>query len=192
MTSVLVLGGARSGKSAYAERLLSGCDDVRYVAPAPRVDDDPEWAARIDAHRSRRPADWQTLETADLVGAIGAAPAGSALLVDCLGTWLTRLVDDAGCWDDRDAVAALWSRAGDRLAEALPAASADVVLVSNETGLGVVPASASGRLFRDGLGRLNRVVADACDQVALVVAGRVLDLSTAPRLTDTARLGGPR
>ncbi|GMA39421.1 hypothetical protein GCM10025883_14660 [Mobilicoccus caccae] len=104
------------------------------------------------------------------------------MLVDCLGTWLTRVVDDAGAWDDREAARRTVETARVGLLEALRTCPCDAVLVSNEVGLGVVPATPSGRLFRDELGRLNTAVADLADEVLLVVAGRVLDLSTAPGL----------
>ncbi len=179
MTTTLVLGGARSGKSRYAESLLRGRVGVTYVAPGRAPDgSDPEWAARVAAHRARRPAAWHTVETADLVGTIGRAD--GPLLIDCLATWLARLVDDLDGWDDPVATSAQLDREGRRLQQACAAAGSDVVIVSNEVGLGVVPATASGRLFRDELGRLNARVASVADVVALVVAGRVLDLSNAP------------
>ena len=96
----LVLGGVRSGKSRHAELLLADAPTCTYVAPGP-VLDDADWAARVAAHRARRPAGWRTAETADLAAALRAHPDDPAL-VDCLGTWVTRLLDDAGAWDDRD------------------------------------------------------------------------------------------
>lgn len=190
MTAILVLGGVRSGKSRYAERLLAQAATVRYVAPGPAPDPaaDPDWADRVRLHRERRPAHWETAETADVPAAV--ATASGAVLVDCLGTWLARLLDDAAAWDDRDRAGAVVDRATDGLVSALPLPPGPVVLVSNEVGLGVVPAHRSGRLFRDLLGRLNGRVADTCDHVALVVAGRVLDLSSAPRI-DAAPVCAP-
>lgn len=184
MTSVLVLGGVRSGKSRYAERLVAASTDVTYVAPGPVPDPalDPDWARRVADHRARRPAHWRTVETADVPAAILAAP--GAVLVDCLGTWLTRLLDDAGGWTDAAAAEAAVARAIDALCAAVAASSQPVVLVSNEVGLGVVPEHRSGRLFRDHLGRLNAAVAGVCDVVQLVVAGRVLDLSDAPTVEE--------
>ena len=131
------------------------------------------------AHRSRRPASWQTLETADLAGVLRTAT--TPVLVDCLATWLTRSVDEVGAWDDRGARRRPRSPPAPRARSwrgARP--SVDVVAVSNEVGMAVVPATASGRLFRDELGRLNAAVSAASDRVALVVAGRVLDLSDCP------------
>ncbi len=167
----LVTGGVRSGKSAHAEGLLAGRAAVTYVAPGPTASaDDPEWAARITAHRNRRPRHWTTLETADL----SALPDGP-VLVDCLGTWLTAQLDDLDAWAGGDR----WRPAlDDRLAATLAAVAAgdDLVLVTNEVGFGLVPEHSSGRLFRDLLGTVNQRVAAVCDEVHLVVAGRVLRL----------------
>ncbi len=185
MTSVLVLGGARSGKSRYAEELLADARRVRYVATGAVPDGaDDEWAARVAEHRRRRPPHWQTVETADPAAVIATRDA--PILLDCLGTWLTRLIDDAHAWDDPARADAVRERAGTGLVAALRSPGGaggtagtpapDVVLVSNEVGSGVVPATPSGRLFRDQLGRLNAQVAAACDRVVLVVAGRVIDL----------------
>lgn len=180
----LVLGGVRSGKSVLAEGLFAG-RPARYVAPGPvprRTDPDDaadrEWAERVDAHQARRGPSWTTLETGDVAGVLRTA--GHPILVDCLGTWLTRLVDDAQAWEDRLLARAVLADARDALLASLDESSCDVVLVSNEVGLGVVPATASGRLFRDELGRLNAAVAAVADEVLLVVAGRVIDLSGYP------------
>jgi len=170
---VLVTGGVRSGKSHHAEGLLAGRDDVAYVAPGPAPSaEDPDWAARVADHRARRPAGWETHETTEVVGVLGAV--SGAVLVDCLGTWVTGLLD--GRWEaPADEIAGFVGAEADRLAAALRVRD-DVVLVTNEVGWGVVPAHRSGRVFRDALGTVNRVVADACDEVHLVVAGRVLVL----------------
>ena len=179
MTTTLVLGGARSGKSRYAEQLLRDRPGVLYVAPGPVADgSDPEWADRVAAHRSRRPASWQTLETGDLAGALRTAT--RPVLIDCLATWLARSVDEAGAWEDRDRAGAHLGALTRELVTAWRAATVDVVAVTNEVGMAVVPATASGRLFRDELGRLNAAVSAVSDRVALVVAGRVLDLSGCP------------
>lgn len=171
---VLVTGGVRSGKSRHAESLLGAEDRVTYVAAGPRYDD-ADWAARIAAHQDRRPATWRTEETQDVAGVL--ARASGPVLVDCLGTWLTAVVDAAGLWDapvgEVEAHVLDWV-AG--LTGALAAATVPVVLVTNEVGLGVVPVERSGRLFRDLLGTINQRVAEACDEVHLVVAGRVLRL----------------
>ena len=168
---VLVTGGVRSGKSRHAESLLEGVA-ATYVAPGPVVDD-ADWQVRVAAHRARRPDSWTTLETHDLAAAL-ATP--GPVLVDCLGTWLTAVIDEHALWEaPADEVTDLVDRLASR-AIAVLAARDDVVLVTNEVGLGVVPEHRSGRLFRDLLGLINQRVADACDEVHLVVAGRVLRL----------------
>jgi adenosylcobinamide kinase / adenosylcobinamide-phosphate guanylyltransferase len=167
---ILVTGGVRSGKSTHAEGLLADRSAVRYVAPGPTYDD-ADWAARIAAHRARRPAHWTTVETHDLATALAT---DVPVLVDCLGTWLTAVVDAAELWEaPNDAVLAHVSGLVDA---AIPALGDEVVLVTNEVGLGVVPEHRSGRLFRDLLGTVNQRFAVACHEVHLVVAGRVLKL----------------
>jgi adenosylcobinamide kinase/adenosylcobinamide-phosphate guanylyltransferase len=167
---VLVTGGVRSGKSRHAESLLDGAATVRYVAPGP-VRDDADWQERIAAHRARRPAHWTTLEIGDLTEALTT---DDAVLVDCLGTWLTRLVDDAGMWDA--AMPDLTAYVDAAVDRALSVLGGTVVLVTNEVGMGVVPEHRSGRVFRDLLGSVNQRFGAACDEVHLVVAGRVLRL----------------
>ena len=179
MSVTLVLGGARSGKSRYAESLLRAHPTVTYVAPGAVPDgSDPEWAERISRHQARRPAGWSTRETADLAGVIRAAH--HPVLIDCLSTWATHLIDDIDAWQDRGRAASHLESETRRLLDALGSATVDVVLVTNEVGCSVVPGTASGRMFRDDLGRLNAAVSAASDHVALVVAGRVLDLSGCP------------
>jgi adenosylcobinamide kinase / adenosylcobinamide-phosphate guanylyltransferase len=174
---VLVTGGVRSGKSRHAEALLAGERAVRYVAPGP-VRDDADWQERVAAHRARRPEHWTTLETGDLAAGLTGTGAGTdAVLVDCLGTWLTRVVDDAGLWDAAmPDLSAYVDEQVDRALAALSAAGGTVVLVTNEVGMGVVPEHRSGRVFRDLLGSVNQRFGAACDEVHLVVAGRVLRL----------------
>ena len=183
MTVHLVLGGARSGKSRYAESLLRAHASVTYVAPGSVPDgSDPEWAERISWHRARRPAAWSTLETVALVEAVGDAD--GPLLIDCLATWLARLIDDIDGWSDPERASLHVSQHTGRLIDALNAARVDIVIVTNEVGLSVVPSTSSGRLFRDELGRLNAAISAVSDRVALVVAGRVLDLSSCPVVAD--------
>lgn len=205
MGAIVILGGVRSGKSRLAERMVRPFPHVTYVAPGPLPEPDaptdPEWAARVAAHRARRPVSWTTVETGDVPRAIadavrdGRAPHESAVLVDCLGTWITRVIDEADAWGDQRRAEATVREAAENLAEALRAAAArTVVCVTNEVGLGVVPAHRSGRLFRDALGRVNQVAADTSERVVLVVAGRVLDLSASPTVDDFAtafRTTGP-
>ncbi len=179
MALTLVTGGSRSGKSRHAEALVADDADVTYVATGP-VDDgsDAEWSTRITTHRERRPSGWSVLETIDVAGVVLGAR--GSVVVDCLGTWLTGLVDEAGLWDDLPAASRLAEAATDVLCDAFAASSARVVVVTNEVGLAPVPTTPSGRWFQDELGRLNARVAAAADRVHLVVVGRVLDLSDAP------------
>ncbi|MEV7385147.1 MULTISPECIES: bifunctional adenosylcobinamide kinase/adenosylcobinamide-phosphate guanylyltransferase [unclassified Streptomyces] len=173
----LVLGGARSGKSVEAERRLESFPDVLYVATGGTRGGDTEWAARVALHRERRPGSWRTTETCDLVPLL--AQDGPALLVDCLSLWLTDAMDSVGAWDDTE-----WASGGEKalrervreLTDAVRATRRTVVAVSNEVGSGIVPATASGRRYRDELGRLNAAFAGECEQVVLVVAGQAVVL----------------
>ncbi len=167
----LVLGGARSGKSAHAEGLLPA-DRATYVATA-RVDPaDEDWRDRVAAHVARRPPGWETVEPADLPAYLTAAD-GPPVLVDDVATWLTGVFDDHGAWEGSlDPVRAECGR----LVAAVAACRAELVLVSAEVGLGVVPATRSGRLFRDQLGTLNAGLAETCASVVLLVAGIPLRL----------------
>jgi adenosylcobinamide kinase/adenosylcobinamide-phosphate guanylyltransferase len=182
---VLVMGGARSGKSERAELRLAGEPEVTYVATGASGGGDPDWAARVAAHRARRPGWWRTVETADLAGVLAAAR--GAVLIDGVGTWLAAVLDECGAWErggeglgrgtgEGGAGARVARRTGELLA-AWRQAEAYVVAVSDETGLGVVPGTAAGRLFRDELGRLNQALAAESEEAELVVAGRVLPLA---------------
>ena len=174
---VLVTGGVRSGKSRYAELLLAAADPVTYVAPGAVPDPvaDPEWAARVATHQKGRPGHWQTVETTDVAGAL--ARAEGAVLLDCLGTWTTAVVDELDTWDQP---LAHWrDRFDARLESLLQAWRAHpglVVAVTNEVGWGLVSEHRSGRVFTDLLGRVNQAVAAECDDVVLLVAGRPLHL----------------
>jgi histidinol-phosphate aminotransferase len=171
----LILGGARSGKSRHAQQLFAQRAEVLYVAPGPLPDAaDADWAARVAAHRRSRPATWTTLETRDVAAALAGADV--PVLVDCLATWLAATMTDVGAWESADG-ATEWSdrldAEVDRLLDAWRSVAVPVVAVSNEVGSGVVPGTRSGVLFRDTLGRLNQRLADASEDVRLVVAGRV-------------------
>jgi adenosylcobinamide kinase / adenosylcobinamide-phosphate guanylyltransferase len=170
-TRTLVLGGSRSGKSAFAESLLADRGDVDYVATAAGVDGDDEWTLRVARHQDRRPSRWFTVETGDVAGELGRD--GGAALVDSITTWLARVMDDAGCWAEppRPNAAAALVAAMDRLVDAWTATQRHVVAVSDEVGSGVVPETVSGRQFRDALGELNQRLARGADSVFLVVAG---------------------
>ncbi len=170
----LVLGGARSGKSGYAEGLL-GDAQVDYFATARRQLDDPDWEARIATHVARRPPGWRTAEPADLPGALRAA-GPAPVLVDDIATWLTGELDDAGAWEGSpEAVRTCRTRCAE-LVSAVVACPVRLVLVSAEVGLGVVPPTRTGRLFRDELGALNAELAAVCNEVLLLVAGLPIKL----------------
>lgn len=174
VSRTLILGGARSGKSRHAQELLAHQSDVLYVAPGPTEQEaDADWAARIAAHRRSRPESWTTAETHDVAAAL--AEAQVPVLVDCLATWLAATMSVAGAWDSVDG-GTEWQghvqAETDRLIEAWRSVAVPVVAVSNEVGSGVVPATRSGVLFRDALGRLNQRLADVSEDVRMVVAGR--------------------
>jgi adenosylcobinamide kinase / adenosylcobinamide-phosphate guanylyltransferase len=172
---VLVLGGARSGKSVTAERMLAGRGRVDYVATGAVPDDaDPEWAARVNTHRQRRPAHWVTLETRDLESVLTPSSAqrlSAPVLVDCLSTWLAGVMDETGLWEGRADSGAEVSSRVDGLLGAWRSTRRHVVAVSNEVGQGVVPGTASGVRYRDELGVLNTRIAAECEQVWFCVAG---------------------
>jgi len=165
----LILGGARSGKSALAERLAgaSGCE-VAYIATAQA--NDAEMAARIAHHRASRPAHWHSVEEPLALAATlrRHARADRCLLVDCLTLWLSNLLgqdDEARFVQERDA-----------LLEILPTLQGQLLLVSNEVGMGIVPMGALSRRFVDEAGRLHQALAERCERVVFVAAGLPLVL----------------
>lgn len=166
MVITLVLGGARSGKSALAERLvLAHPGALLYVATG-RADGDADMAARIERHRRRRDPRFTTVETDDLARSLDDAPP-LPMLVDALGTWVAARPDLVDEQEIDELCRALTARA---------ARGAPTVVVSDEVGLGVHPETAVGRHFRDVLGTVNQRVAEVADDAMLVVAGRVLRL----------------
>jgi adenosylcobinamide kinase/adenosylcobinamide-phosphate guanylyltransferase len=163
----LVLGGARSGKSRYAEGLVTACPPPwAYVATAQAFDE--EMAARIAEHKARRANGWTTIETAlDLAGAVTVqGSSGSPVLIDCLTLWLSNVM-----LNERDVEAACRE-----LMATLAAAKGPIVAVANEVGLGIVPDNALARAFRDAQGRLNQEIAACADSVILMAAGLPLTL----------------
>ena len=169
----LVLGGIRSGKSAWAEESVSTFGTVRYVATGGTHTDDTDWQARVSTHRNRRPATWTTVENPDVAAQLTLDP-GTATLVDDIGGWLVAAMDRNAAWtggsvtDDADA-----------LVDAVDAFRGELALVSPEVGMSVVPATESGRLFADALGDVNRRLASVCDRVVLVVAGQPMTVKGA-------------
>ncbi len=170
--TVLILGGARSGKSRYASELAqdSGLAPL-MIATAQALDE--EMAARISAHQADRDERWSLVEEPlNLAAQISArAREGRIIVIDCLTLWLSNVIH-AG----RD-----WSAMLEGLALTLEKAQGPVILISNEVGLGIVPQSALGRDFRDAQGRVNQRLAQACDRVVLVSAGLPLELKPGTR-----------
>jgi adenosylcobinamide kinase/adenosylcobinamide-phosphate guanylyltransferase len=165
-----LLGGARSGKSAHAEKLATALPAPwTYIATAQAWDD--EMAERIALHRARRGEGWLTIDAPlDLAGALRAVPDGQPVLVDCLTLWLSNLMHAEADLDE----------ATDELVMALDGYGAPVVFVSNEVGLGLVPETPLGRAFRDAQGRLNMRMAERADRVILMAAGLPLLMKDRP------------
>ncbi|MDT4939319.1 MAG: adenosylcobinamide kinase / adenosylcobinamide-phosphate guanylyltransferase [Pseudonocardiales bacterium] len=171
---ILVLGGARSGKSAHAEALLRDEPAVDYIATASVDPADAEWAERIARHRESRPVTWNTVETRDLVAVL--AVDGPAAIVDSITAWLTATMDGTGAWSGDGGAGERLAHELDRTVGVWAATPRRVIAVSDEVGSGVVPGSPSGRLFRDALGLLNQRLAASADEVWLVTAGIPLQL----------------
>lgn len=171
MSLVLLLGGARSGKSSLAIELARRYDGpVALVATGEARDE--EMAEKIRRHRAERPQSWTTIEEPlDLGGALAQTDADAAVVIDCLSLWAANLLERG----DTDAEVEREARACAQLAKAR---SRLVVVVSNEVGLGIVPATPLGRRYRDVLGRVNVAWASVADEVTLVVAGRALRLES--------------
>ncbi len=171
----LVIGGARSGKSRYAESLLLDRADATYVATGyPAAADDADWAERVAAHRARRPRTWTDVETLDLVGLLEQS--GGPLLVDCMTLWLTRTMDAHDCWRAWESGSTALRGDVSVLVDAVEASARDLVLVTIEVGQGVVPADPGSRRFVDEMGALNAALGGVVDDVVWCVAGRQVRL----------------
>jgi len=173
MSTTLILGGARSGKSAFAEKLTeqSGLD-VTYIATAQVYDD--EFAARIQHHKDRRPPYWALAEEPHFLARALQANAAEqrCIIVDCLTLWLAQWI----CNDCNPPAASSWHAERAVLLELLPSLPGQIILVSNEVGMGIVPLGEINRRFQDEQGRLNQAVAAVCDRVYFVAAGLPLKL----------------
>ena len=184
MAFVLLLGGARAGKSRLAQELAvrSGAA-VTLVATAEAGDE--EMADRISRHRAQRPSSWSTIEEPfELRRAVRAVPEGNLVVIDCLTLWVSNLLGrDEG---DQEIIAA-----AQEVAQTLVQRPRSGVVVSNEVGLGIVPASPLGRRFRDTLGSVNSVFAAFAEQTVLVVAGRVHALTPAAEFIKGFPLEAP-
>jgi adenosylcobinamide kinase/adenosylcobinamide-phosphate guanylyltransferase len=183
MTVSLIFGGARSGKSAYAEQLARQAEQqgkrIVYIATAARGDS--EMQQRIAHHQQRRPEHWTTVEEpVSLAAALHSyGQAGHLILVDCLTVWLSNLLfAEAREFPETGQIdpPAVFSTERAALLAALQGSAADIVLVSNEVGMGIVPMGAVSRWFVDEAGRLNQAVAASADQVYWVAAGLPLKL----------------
>lgn len=177
---LFVTGGARSGKSTFAEHLArhSGAAVV-YLATMEPGDD--ELRDRIQRHQARRPASWTTVEEPLAIGeALSATPSGSCVLIDCISLWVTNRLMSLGTDEpDLDAIAALEAALDaevDALLAAARAREGTTIAVTNEVGAGIVPPYPLGRVYRDVLGRVNQRTSRASDRAWLLVAGRALEL----------------
>ena len=180
---ILILGGARSGKSNLAERLASRYESVLFVAAAEALDEDME--RRIARHKLSRPAHWSTLEEpTDLASSLQAMnDPHDVCLVDCLTVWVSNLLLRLeGCADAEDAI----MHAVEDLLDVYESSAATWIVVSNEVGLGVVPPTSLGRSYRDALGRANQMVAARADKVYLMFAGLAIELKSAGALPLTS------
>jgi adenosylcobinamide kinase / adenosylcobinamide-phosphate guanylyltransferase len=173
MSITLILGGARSGKSAYAERLAKEYGlPVTYIATAQVYD--TEFGTRVAHHRERRPATWKTIETPhQLAEAVRReAAVARCLIVDCLTLWLAQCI----CPECAPAEGVDWQEERREFLETLTTLPGTIILVSNEVGMGIVPMGELNRQFQDEQGRLNQAVAQVADQVFFIAAGLPLKL----------------
>lgn len=174
---ILILGGARSGKSEAAEQLLADQPKVTYLATGARSDDQA-WQERIETHQKRRPATWETFETTDVSCALGGV--SGPVMWDCVGTWLSAAMDDVGAWDDQPTWRTELEDRVDLMLESWTSYPAPLIAVTSEVGLGVVPPTTAGSTFRDILGLVNQKLAQRCDHVFFMIAGRRVPLMEMP------------
>ncbi|MDP3212116.1 bifunctional adenosylcobinamide kinase/adenosylcobinamide-phosphate guanylyltransferase [Methylotenera sp.] len=173
MPTHLILGGARSGKSAFAEQLASASGlPVTYIATAQVYD--AEFGSRVEHHKIRRPAHWKTIEQSfNLAEVLQAhAKANTYVIVDCLTLWLAQCI----CPDCDRPETLDWQQERNQLLEVLPKLESNVLLVSNEVGMGIVPLGEINRQFQDEQGRLNQAVAERANKVSFIAAGLPLTL----------------
>ncbi|HEX5539006.1 MAG TPA: bifunctional adenosylcobinamide kinase/adenosylcobinamide-phosphate guanylyltransferase [Methylophilaceae bacterium] len=173
MALTLILGGARSGKSAHAEQRAQASGlAVTYIATAQVYD--AEFGARVEHHKQRRPTAWKTVEVAHHLAATlrQEARPGLCLIIDCLTLWLAQCI----CPDCAPTEGVDWQHERSALLETLPGLPGNIILVSNEVGMGIVPLGEINRRFQDEQGRLNQALAAACDEVTFIAAGLPLKL----------------
>lgn len=164
----LVIGGARSGKSTFAESLATNSNDVVYIATATAGDE--EMKKRIQHHQQSRPKDWQLIEETLYLSQVIQRESSQTLLIDCMTLWLTNWL----CSDQNEN----WAQEKHHFIEQLQNYSSDIIIVSNEVGSGIVPLGELSREFVDQAGWLNQALAKVADQVTLVVAGLPIALKT--------------
>ena len=181
MPLIVLIGGARSGKSGYAVDLAQRVGGpVTFVATAPVLDGD--MSQRVARHREERPAGWDTLEEEiELVRALGGVPDGHTIIVDCLTLWTSNMM-----WKDHAESAIL--SAAESASELAAERDGTVLVITNEVGLGIHPESELGRTYRDTLGRVNQAFARRADATLLMVAGRALRLSDPDELLEDLQL----
>ncbi|MDO9151213.1 MAG: bifunctional adenosylcobinamide kinase/adenosylcobinamide-phosphate guanylyltransferase [Methylotenera sp.] len=173
MPTHLILGGARSGKSAFAEQLASASGlPVTYIATAQVYD--AEFGSRVEHHKIRRPTHWKTIEQSfNLADVLQAhAKANTYVIVDCLTLWLAQCI----CPDCNRPETLDWQQERNQLLAILPKLEGNVLLVSNEVGMGIVPLGEINRQFQDEQGRLNQAVAERANKVSFIAAGLPLTL----------------
>ena len=174
---ILLLGGARSGKSRKATEIAGEYDEVVYLATGVATDEEME--KRIARHREDRPDHWDTVEEPVEIGEalenLATEGFSGAVILDCLGFWLSNLFREAGELDDLALEDFVEEEVRGELASAKDA-EFELIVVSNEVGMGVIPGSSAGRRFRDGLGRANQIVGQLAEKVYLMVAGFPLEL----------------
>ncbi len=173
----LVIGGARSGKSHFAESLPPQNQIVTYIATAPKFEIDPEWQIRVATHKDRRPKHWSTIETINLDQVLTESKSGDFLIIDCLTLWCSATIDEQNGWariEDNGEFMEVETELAARfqnLTMSLAATLSQVVIVTNEVGYGITPDSTTVRFFRDQLGKLNIAVAKIAGEVFQVTAG---------------------
>jgi adenosylcobinamide kinase/adenosylcobinamide-phosphate guanylyltransferase len=173
MSIHLILGGARSGKSAYAEKRALECGlPVTYIATAQIYDD--EFESRVQHHQDRRPKHWQLIEEPHFLSTTLQAndKPGTTIIIDCLTLWLAQWI----CEDCAPPRSSSWQLQREALLKILPSMQAKVFLVSNEVGMGIVPMGEINRQFQDEQGRLNQAIAQIANQVSFIAAGLPIKL----------------
>jgi adenosylcobinamide kinase/adenosylcobinamide-phosphate guanylyltransferase len=167
---ILVTGAANSGKSEWGEYLVNNSQKpVIYIATAQKIENDEEWIVKIKKHQQRRPKKWETWEIPfDLPLAIDKISKDHCILIDSLGTWVANFLEE----DEFN-----WQMQVEKLIFSLENTSSEVILVAEETGWGVIPAYPQGRLFRNRLGKLIRLVGSIANTVYLIVGGYAVDVS---------------